>query len=45
MTKLIIFGLLIFTVYFVGWNRGYDVGFLTKQSDDIINGIVVCKYK
>jgi hypothetical protein len=32
------------TVYFVGWNYGYDQGLISKQDDDIIRGIVSCHY-
>ncbi len=35
----------IYTGYFVGANDGFNLGKADKQNDDILRGIVVCKYK
>lgn len=45
VVKFFIYSLLLFTIYMVAWNHGYDVGVNTVQSEDIIRGNVICSYR
>lgn len=44
--KFLLFCFMLFTVYFVAWNSGYDAGYQEKVADKILtnNGTIVCHY-